>query len=307
MKLLLLVLSLLLMGFFFHQKDDITPTKRSEIASTFLDGQLYVAGGINFWGSSNRFEAYDVPSATWQRLPDLPKSLNHVGLAAFDGNIYLSGGFFNAIQTKWSNVLYIYNTTTAQWTSLSTMPDGRAAHAMIYRDGYLHLIGGTEHEEVWSYNLTTKDWEMDQIAPLPEKRDHISVLQDELHLYVVGGRQRGIVKADCWRYDFEEKKWTIFATLPQPRGGQAACLYQQRIHIIGGEDLQEGVTFDRHDIYDLNSQTWQLGTPLTTARHGFVAELVGDDWYVFGGGKQAGIRTLISTTADLEVLELSEE
>jgi len=175
--------------FWNNSKKNTAPTKRSEMASTFLDGKIYVAGGINFWGSNNSFEAYDIASDQLESLPELPKKLNHIGLAVYQD-----------INEK-------------QWDVLGKMPAKRGAHVMIQRDQYLHLIGGRNHKAIWSFNLKTQKWETDKIAPLPEKRDHISVLQDDKKLYVVGGRQSGIVREACWEYDFENVEWNIFATL----------------------------------------------------------------------------------------------
>ena len=77
-----------------------------------------------------------------------------------------------------------------------------------------------------------------------------------------------------------------------------------KIHIIGGEDLKKGITFGQHDIYDLNTKEWSKDNDLKIARHGFIAELFENKWYIYGGGKKAGIKTLISTTANLERLDL---
>jgi len=280
------------------------PTKRSEIASTLYQNKMYVAGGINFWGSCNRFEVYDIATQKWESLPNLPKKLNHIGVVAHQDTVYISGGFFNAIQTKFSNVLYGYSINDKQWHTITTMPDNRGAHFMICKDDQLHLIGGRNHTAVWTFDLTTREWSTDKITPLPEKRDHISVLQGDNKLYIVGGRQSGLVKKDCWEYDFDTKQWRVFASLPSPRGGQSACIYKGQIHVAGGEDLQESITYSRHDIYNIAEQKWIKGNDLKIARHGFISELSGNQWYIFGGGKKAGFKTLFSTTADLEMIAL---
>lgn len=274
------------------------------MASTHWRNKMYVAGGINFWLSNNSFEAYDTNQGTWEKLPNLPNKLNHMGLAAHEGKIYMSGGFFNARQTKFSNILYVYDIQESKWSVLSDMPDIRAAHTMVVRENYLHLIGGRNHTNIWSYHIKNNKWHTNIISPLPEKRDHISVLQDSSHLYVVGGRQYGETKSDCWKYNFLSNTWEVFTSLPAPRGGQSACIYNQKIHVVGGEDLDVGKTYDRHDIYDPNTEQWFIGHPLATHRHGHVSEKMGDKWYIYGGGKQAGIKTLISTTSNMEVIHL---
>lgn len=187
------------------------------------------------------------------------------------------------------------------------MPSPKAAHSIINREPYLHLIGGRNPLGCLSFDLENKNWETDIITPLPEKRDHISILETEDKLYVVGGRQSSVVKADCWEYDFETKEWKVIAVLPKPRDGQSACLYNNQIHIIGGEDLHEGITYDRHDILALSSLEWSEGEPLKLARHEFISELLDNKWYIYGGGKKASVKTLYSTTSDLEIMNLKTQ
>jgi len=269
--LLLSIVIFMMTGFVLFNSKSSAPTKRSEMASTLWKEKMYVAGGINLGGSNKSFEAYDINNKRWERLPSLPKRLNHIGVSAYQDTIFVSGGFFNARQTKFSDVLYAYSIKAKQWQIITKMLSERGAHVMIQ---------------------------------LPEKRDHISVLQDDKNLFVVGGRQSGVVKKDCWVYDFDTKEWSTFAELPEPRGGQSACLYDNQIHITGGENLQKGITYSRHDIFNLTTQKWTKGVDLKIARHGFVSEFFEGNWYIFGGGKKAGIKTLYSTTTSLEVLDL---
>ena len=116
----------------------------------------------------------------------MPEKLNHIGLAAHQNKVYLSGGFFNARQTRFSKVLYVYDVQKKEWSELVKMPSERGAHIMIIRNNHLHLIGGRNHKTIWSFDINNKEWKTDMIAPLPEKRDHISVLQGENKLYSVG-------------------------------------------------------------------------------------------------------------------------
>jgi len=279
------------------------PTARSEMTSTLLDGKIYVIGGIKFLGSTNKVEAYDINEDSWETLPDLPEKLNHIGIASDGERVFVSGGFLNMRQTDFVNTLYAYNVSKKTWTTLSDMPNTRGAHFMIFRDGQLHVIGGRQHTEVWSYTIASDSWTKNKIAPIPELRDHINVLQDEKHLYIVGGRQMGDVKTDCWKYDFQTNQWTTFAKIPTPRGGQTATIINNQIHITGGEDLITSTTYGEYNVYDLNTQTWHIKDNLPTPRHGLTSEMYEGKWYIIGGGKKAGVKTLISTSDQVEIYE----
>ena len=279
------------------------PTARSEMTSTLVDGKIYVIGGIRFWGSTDKVEAYDIATNTWEKLPKLPKKLNHIGIASDGQKVYVSGGFLNMRQTEFVNTLYSYNIEKREWAKVKNMPATRGAHFMIYRAGQLHLLGGRQHQEVWTYTIANDSWATNIISPIPELRDHINVLQDDEHLYIVGGRHKGQVKNDCWKYDFSSKQWTTFTQIPTPRGGQTATLFNNKIHITGGENLQASTTFGEHNVYDLSSNKWLLQANLPTPRHGLTSEVHNNKWYIIGGGKKAGVKTLISAADQVEIYQ----
>jgi len=154
------------------------PTPRSEMSSTLLDGKIYAIGGIRLSGSTDKVEAYDIENDTWEKLPSLPESLNHSGIASDGNKIYVSGGFTNMRQTNFVNTLYSFDVSERKWSRLADLPDTRAAHFMIYRDGQLHLFGGRQHRDVWTYQIDSNSWTQDAIAAIPKLRDHINVLQD---------------------------------------------------------------------------------------------------------------------------------
>jgi len=279
------------------------PTARSEMTSTLLDGKIYVIGGIKFLGSTDKVEAYDIKKDSWETLPNLPKKLNHIGIASDGKKVFVSGGFLNMRQTDFVKTLYAYDINEKTWNPLADMPNTRGAHFMICRNDQLHVIGGRQHREIWTYTIASDSWNKNSIAPIPELRDHINVLQDNRHLYIVGGRQMGEVKTDCWKYDFQTDQWTSFAQIPTPRGGQTATILNNQIHIIGGEDLITSTTFGEYNIYDLITNTWQTKDDLPTPRHGLTSEIYEGRWYIIGGGKKAGVKTLISTSDQVEIYE----
>lgn len=280
------------------------PVPRSEMASTKIGKKIYVAGGINFWLSNKKFEEYDIESNTWRKLKNLPTSLNHIGLCSDGNNIFLSGGFLNAKQTKFSDALYVYNPDKDEWEFLSKLPDKRAAHFMIYKENQLHLIGGKKYKEIWTFDLSTERWMTNELPSLPEYRDHISVLKTDSSLYIVGGRNQNGAIEDCWEYNFGDSTWQTFTKLPVPRGGQTSCIFNDEIHVIGGEDLFTKTTYSRHDIYNIKTNIWKEGGSMKTSRHGLISEMDENKWYLHGGGKLANVKTIISCTNELEILNL---
>ena len=72
--------------------------------------------------------------------------------------------------------------------------------------------------------------------------------------------------------------------------------------MTGGEALSSGDVYGEHEVYDPTTDRWTAGTDLPTPRHGLASAVLGERWYVIGGGTRAGALTFISLTARVEVL-----
>ena len=70
---------------------------RHSFGSAVLDGQLYVAGGLDSQGRElDSVEAYDPTSNTWTLKAPMPKPRAFLGLTAHEGRLYAIGGFDSA-------------------------------------------------------------------------------------------------------------------------------------------------------------------------------------------------------------------
>lgn len=281
------------------------PTSRSEISSTVIDGRIFVAGGIGLFGTSNRFEMYDTETDSWESLAPLPQKLNHVGLASDSESIYLSGGFTNAVQTNYADVLYRYDIAADTWSELTTLPENRAAHSMLFLDNQLHLIGGMGGVvDVLTYDLTEQTWlEESPFPSLPSARDHHRVHYDGGRMFIVGGRRQGVNLKEILA--LEGGEWTVLAQSDEMLGADTSILFENRIHIVGGEDIHAGSVSSKHLVYDIDRDEWVSAPDLPTGRHGLVSEMIGGKWFVIGGGTRAGYQTIIATSNLVEVFDLS--
>jgi hypothetical protein len=82
-----------------------------------------------------------------------------------------------------------------------------------------------------------------------------------------------------------------------------------RLHVTGGEALSSVDVYGEHEAYDTTADRWTAGadlpTPradLPTPRHGLASAVLGERWYVIGGGTRGGALTFISLTGRVEVL-----
>ena len=63
-------------------------TPRSEIGAAVVDGQLYVLGG-GIGAAQTLNEVLDLGSGQWRNGTPMPRSLNHHGVAALNGRVYV--------------------------------------------------------------------------------------------------------------------------------------------------------------------------------------------------------------------------
>src|SRR5207237_4786855 len=70
------------------------PTARQNMASTVLDGTIWVLGGLGVGSSgSRRVEGYDPVVNGWKSGPDLPVPLHHEMAVTYKGEIVVIGGW----------------------------------------------------------------------------------------------------------------------------------------------------------------------------------------------------------------------
>ncbi len=66
------------------------PTPRSATAAAILDDKIYVAGGQGCEVKKDKIvEVYDIKSDVWIKGTSLPEPLDHLGMASYDGKLYV--------------------------------------------------------------------------------------------------------------------------------------------------------------------------------------------------------------------------
>ena len=286
---------------------------RSEVHAAQMDGIIYVAGGIGFFRTLDSCAAFDSAAGEFAPCPDLPRHLHHVAMAAGEGLVFASGGYDSLPFTIDSDgALFVMNPDDAEplWQEIAPLPRPRGQHAMVYRGGGLYLIGGDYGSKATGaltrYDLASGKWS--QLAPMPTPRhSHAIALSDDT-LYVTGGRsavlggQSRVIEA----YDFASDSWTRLPDAPFDLGGHGAAIHDGILHVYGGEDLPEGVVLQSHSALDLSdpAKGWQMRPLMALPRHGFATARIGNNAWIIGGGKRAGIRTPYSVTANAFALPL---
>ena len=118
------------------------PAVRSGLASSVLDGKIYViAGHDKDFTSLGTTEEYDPNTDTWTRKNDLPSArFGHCAVAA-NGKIYVMGG----VDDDFLKTMEEYDPDLDIWIALPDMPTARAGLECTAVDGKIYTMGGFHH------------------------------------------------------------------------------------------------------------------------------------------------------------------
>jgi N-acetylneuraminic acid mutarotase len=289
------------------------PEPRTEVSVTAGDSLVYLLGGF---GPSERRRAaapttvltYDPAADRWATVGELPEGVNHAGLAAVGGRLYLIGGFRENTFSP-TGAVRIYDPAARTWRDGAPMPTARGALAVAVVGGKIHAIGGTaqrgasraphEHgapsrdnsvatHEV--YDPATDDWS--RLAPMPTPRNHLGAAVVGGRIHAVGGRVNGDMEMTVHEvYDPGTNSWSAGPPIPTGRSGIAVVSHDGMIYVFGGETIGRirRRTFDAAERYDPASGRWQRLPPMPTARHGLGAASLAGSIHVLSGGPRAGM------------------
>ena len=154
---------------------------------------LYVAGGQTADMVPTLYDQvsqYDYTTNTWSNVAPLPVPLSQAAMGAWNGKIYVAGGFTGGSSV--TNSLRIYDIATNTWSSGANMPisPGVEAAAGAVWQGKFYVMGGDDFNDALNtnfiYDIATNTWTTG--APLPDSRTNTSgTAYGAAVIYVYGG------------------------------------------------------------------------------------------------------------------------
>ena len=273
-----------------------SPTARTEVAATQLDGKIYVVGGFTPKGVTDKVEAFDPASGRWSELAPLPQPLHHAAIAAYQNKLYVIGGFSGGMWTPLDST-YAYDPADDKWTQKAPMPSPRGALAVgvingkIYavagaRKSFFRLVNSSANEE---YDPVTDQWK--KRAPIPSPRDHLTVSVVDGILYAIGGRVNVNYNKNLdinEAYDPASDRWIKKSSLPTARSGITSQTLGGKIFVFGGET--GGGTFNQNEAYNPKTNRWDTMAPMPLACHGLGSAVIGEKIHLLNGGPKPGGR-----------------
>jgi N-acetylneuraminic acid mutarotase len=285
------------------------PYTNAEAQGTVVNGKLYTFGGFDSQKScctpTSRVYVYNPATNAWSALAPMPPmngtgsgGVTHAGLTTDGRDIYFAGGYTSSFggteQIFGTKEVWRYNVGTNTYTRLPDLPADRAAGQLVYLNGELHHIGGTNKARTMDvgdhYVLSLQPlgtaWRT--AAPLPNPRHHGGTAVLGGKIYYIGG-QRGhdhnlATQTDVHVFDPATGGWTKVQGMPRGRGHISASVFvhDNRIFVLGGE-VTHGTPVRDVTAYDPAANTWTAYTPLPLARSSGVAGAIGNTLYYSTG------------------------
>jgi N-acetylneuraminic acid mutarotase len=165
------------------------------------------------------------------------------------------------------------------WRELRPTGLPRQEVSFVQAAGKLYLTGGgTRHQ---AYEPETETWK--DVAPLPERLDHIQGVAVGRNVYYVGGLRDwpGPHVSSVYIYDTATDRFSRGVPMPRGRGAGGVVAHGGKIYYAGG--LHDGEAVPWLDAYDPATDSWTRLPDMPRARDHFQAVVAGGMLYAIGG------------------------
>lgn len=264
------------------------PVARKEIANAtvFLDGKIYVVGGVERSGTiSNRLDIYDIANDTWAEGENVPVQVWRATASAANGKLYLFGGYksLNPFPFSPSKEVFEYDIGNDTWTQKGDMPVERGAAVSLTLNDRIYLIGGARNSALSRmdiYNPSSDSW--GSSASMSRKRSGLSGVVHDGKIYVFGGYELingGVVSTNTGEV-FANGSWSSIASIPSEKLGIDVASLGEMIYLFGGTSNSELSAIQ----FDPVSNAWEEVNSMPTPVSFMGVAANGTSVFVLGGG-----------------------
>src|SRR5918999_2996132 len=137
---------------------------RSEAATAFVNGKVYVMGGLaRNQEASTLNQEYDPATDIWRDRRPMPFPLSHPNGTVLNGKIYIVGGFLAQVHVAAQDSTFEYDPAADTWRILAPLKVPRGSVGVVALNGKIHAIGGRTPDRVTSavheiYDPATNMW-----------------------------------------------------------------------------------------------------------------------------------------------------
>jgi len=291
------------------------PFKLDEPRGASIDGEIYTVGGITgleelddgslLLDPSDETMRFDPDGEEFETLAPLPRKLNHIGVVAHDGDLYVLGGYGRTLDTGTSKAFFRYEPARDRWARLPDMPEPKAAMAVGVVDDTLIVAGGARDNApvatAFAYDFRRGRWA--RLPDMPDRREHVGSAALDGRLYVLGGRtDRTFASRQADAYDVAERRWERLPPMPVGSGGLGAAALDGRVFAVGGGNDAAGTVTGAVQEWNPATRRWSLLAGMRTPRHGHEVAATDDTIWAIGGSPCA----YFDATEHVESLDLDD-
>lgn len=233
------------------------PTPVEDVQAATLGEKVYVPGGKTAGGEpTDRLEVFDPRNNTWETQAPLPIPLSSYAMTAYEGRLYLFGGWDGR---QISDRIFVYDPISETWSERSPLSRPRQDAAAISLGGKILLVGG--QDETGALDLAEAyypdreqngepAWETRR--PLPAPRYAMGMVLLTGQVYLVGGLDSANQPdPSVIKYLPQNDIWIGAEQPSAPAGAHlaAVCVTEENLlHLLGGEDAQNTLNAE-HQVY----------------------------------------------------------
>jgi N-acetylneuraminic acid mutarotase len=207
-------------------------------SAAFVDGRLYVIGGIGLENPLTIVQIYNPATNSWTEGTSMPAGRWAAGTAVINGDIYVVGGCADGpVCDTAADTVYAYDPATDGWTQFASYPLELAYPSCGGISGSIYCAGGFDPsvdngtDAAYSYSPRANAWT--QQASMPADVWGASSAADDGQLLVAGGITAEQTTNQVYTYTPASDTWSPLPTLsiPEYLGGGACGFY-----ILGGNE-----------------------------------------------------------------------
>ena len=237
------------------------PAARASAAVAAIGLDLYLIGGSEAGGVTNRVDIFETNNRRWHDGANKPTAVTQSGAAVLFGQIYVPGGLL-AVGDP-TAVVEAYSPANDAWLIAADLPAPVSGAVTLADSQFLYVIGGFTSAGVtgasYAFDPGSNSWRPIPSLPTPRGNAAGGIVNGQL--YVAGGRDDQETLATCERYDPVAAAWSDCPDLLQARHSAGATVIPNRFYVLGGELGTNAGSDDRvilAEFYDPAGDSWQL-------------------------------------------------
>jgi N-acetylneuraminic acid mutarotase len=202
-------------------------TLREQHAAAYLDGKIYVMGGITEDSSLlSSVEVYDIATDTWAAGPELPAVRRLMAAAAVDDHIYVIGGDGGGAISE------VLRLDGSIWIDVAPLPVPRANVEAAAIGRKIYVFGG-DSKALYVYDVDADSWMNGPESTATHPTGFGGYFNGSLIL--MGGYEgsAGISRV-VETYTPGDSGWVVRSPLPQGLQEAAVAGYGDEFYVVGG-------------------------------------------------------------------------